>query len=383
MHLSSPTAMIIAGEASGDLHGAHLVKALRSMVPAVRVFGIGGGAMRRAGVEILLPAEALSVVGITEVATKLPAILEARRRVRSAMNTRRPQVLILIDFPDFNLHVAGMAKALGIPVLYYVSPQIWAWRKGRVKTIAERVDHMAVILPFEATFYRRHKIPVTFVGHPLLDRSPLDCNADEALCTITGTPEAPVVGLLPGSRQGEVKRLLPEMMAAARWIRDRFPKARFILSRAPSVSAEAMSAVLSASPSVPVTVSTADVRHLFHTSTLVIAASGTVTLEAAIAQTPMVVAYRVSPLSYALGRALVRVPFISLVNLIAGRAVVPELVQYDAHGGRMAEAAISLLSDRHAMADMIRQLGDIQRQLGVPGASQRVARIAWKMMTAP
>lgn len=375
------SAMIIAGEASGDLHGAHVVRALRSMAPAMTIMGIGGGAMREAGVEIIVSAETLSVVGITEVAAKLPALFHARRQVRAALTLRRPQVLILIDFPDFNLHVAGMAKALKIPVLYYISPQIWAWRKGRVKTIGRRVDHMAVILPFEEPFYRQHGIPVTFVGHPLLDRPPAP-DSDDGISGLTGTPEAPVVGLLPGSRDGEVLRILPEMMVAARQVRRRFPRVRFILSRAPTVSAGVLSAALAhADPSMPVTITTADVRRIFQRSTLVIAASGTVALEAAMAHTPMVVVYRVSPLSYLLGRALVRVPFISLVNLIAGRAVVPELIQDDALGDRIAATVLTLMGDPAAMAEMTRQLAGIQRKLGMPGASVRVARIALEMMT--
>lgn len=374
--------MIIAGEASGDLHGAHLVKALHALAPDVSVIGIGGTAMRDAGVDILVPSETLSVVGITEVAVKLPALAAARRRVREALARRRPRLLILIDFPDFNLNVAAMAKTLGIPVLYYISPQIWAWRKGRVHTIARRVDHMAVILPFEARFYRRHGVPVTFVGHPLLDRPPATDDPD-GLCQLSRRHGGPVVGLLPGSRDKEVVRLLPEMIRAARRIRERLPDARFVLSRAKTVSEELLrGAMADLDAMLPVTVSTADVRHIFQCSTLVIAASGTVTLEAAMAHTPMVVVYRVSPLSYWLGRALIRVPFISLVNLIAGRQVVPELIQDDALGPGIAAAALRLLEDPAAMAAVTRQLTDIQHQLGRPGASRRVADIALNMMRA-
>jgi lipid-A-disaccharide synthase len=381
MTLSAPTAMIIAGEASGDLHGAHLIRALNALMPEAKVIGVGGIAMKRAGARILVPAETLSVVGITEVGAKLPALLAARRRIRQYLADRRPRLLILIDFPDFNLHMAGIAKSLGIPVLYYVSPQIWAWRKGRVRTIARRVDHMAVILPFEEAFYRRHRVPVTFVGHPLLDRPPADA-VDPDLSAMTRSPETPVVGLLPGSRDGEVQRLLPEIMIAAARIHARFPHTRFILSRAPSVSTETVATVLNRTPgAVPLTTSTADVRHIFTASTLVIAASGTVTLEAAMAQTPMVVVYKVSALSYWLGRALVRVPFISLVNLIAGQAVVPELIQDEATGARIGEIAKDLLGDPAAMDRMTQQLGAIQQKLGAPGASHRVAKIAWRMMT--
>lgn len=372
------TAMIIAGEASGDLHGAHLVRALRSMAPQLSVVGIGGAAMKSAGVEILVPAETLSVVGITEVGSKLPALLEARRRVRNALKSRRPQVLILIDFPDFNLHIAGMAKIIGIPVLYYVSPQIWAWRKGRVKTIGQRVDHMAVILPFEAAFYRKHGIPVTFVGHPLLDRAPL---APAPPAVVSAAADSPIIGLLPGSRDREVQQLLPPMCTAALTIQKRFPAARVIISRAATVSTDLMNSVLgTASRRLSAIVSTDDVRTIFDQSTLVVAASGTVTLEAAIAETPMIIAYRVSPLSYWLGRMLVRVPFIGLVNLIAGEAVVPELIQDDVTGEAMASAALALLTNPRAMATMKRRLSDTRRQLGQPGASRRVARIALNMM---
>ena len=366
------TVMIIAGEASGDMHGANLARALHEEIPGLGCIGVGGAAMEDAGVEILVPSAELSVVGITEVIVKVPALWRGRRRVLDALKQRRPDLLVLIDFPDFNLHVAKHAKRLGIPVLYYISPQIWAWREGRVNTIGRRVDHVAVILPFEADFYQRHGVPVTYVGHPLLDRLPLD-----DLTPPTPAPDgAPVIGLLPGSRDREVGRLLPVMMEAAVRIQEQVPGARFVISQAPTVAAEEMAAVLAAAGPVPFEVTTDDVRQIFSASTFVIAASGTVTLEAALSETPMVIVYRVSPSSYWLGRLLIRVPFIGLANLIANEAVVPELVQNDATAENIAGVVCRYLADREALDGMRAKLGAIREQLGPPGASCRVARIA-------
>jgi lipid-A-disaccharide synthase len=371
--------MIIAGEASGDMHGANLARALSGMAPGLRCCGVGGAAMQGAGVDILVPSAELSVVGITEVATKIPALIRGRRRVLDALDERRPVLLILIDFPDFNLHVAKHAKRLGIPVLYYISPQIWAWREGRVNTIGNRVDHVAVILPFEAEFYRRHGVPVTYVGHPLLDRPPLDDIPPASALTDDG----PVIGLLPGSRDREVGRLLPVMLEAAARIHEQIPDARFLVSRAPTVASEEMDALLkSAAGHLDIAVSTDDVRRVFAASTFVIAASGTVTLEAALSQTPMVIVYRVSPGSYWLGRLLIRVPFIGLANLIANEAVVPELIQNDASAHNIAGVVCGFLVDGEALAGMREKLGAIREQLGPPGASDRVARIALDLVEA-
>jgi len=375
---ASKTVMIIAGEASGEMHGANLARALVAMAPGLRCCGVGGSAMRAAGVDILLPSSELSVVGITEVVTKIPALLRGRRRVLDALDARRPDLLVLIDFPDFNLHVAKHAKRRGIPVLYYISPQVWAWREGRVTTIGNRVDHVAVILPFEVAYYRRHGVPVTYVGHPLLDRPPLDAD----LSAVTPSEEAPVVGLLPGSRDREVGHLLPVMLEAADRIRRKFPGARFLISRAPTVTTGDMDAVLRRAPDgLDVDISTEDVRRVFSASTFVIAASGTVTLEAALSETPMVIVYRVSPSSYWLGRLLIRVPFIGLANLIANEPVVPELIQNDASADNIADVVSGYLADGEALAGMRAKLGAIREKLGPPGASDRVARIALELMT--
>ena len=376
MDLSTPQrcVMIIAGEASGDLHGAALVSAMRQRDPGLFFCGIGGDRLRAAGVRVGVDAASLAVVGITEVISRIPALYRGFKAAKQMLQTLRPDLLILIDFPDFNLHVAGVAKKLGIPVLYYISPQIWAWRQGRVRKIGALVDHMAVILPFEAAFYQQHNIPVTFVGHPLLDRVPCPRQGRNA------GGSGPVIGLLPGSRNREVARLLPPLLAAARLLRARWPDLRFVLSQAPSVDEARLQRLVAPFADLDITPDPGPVTKIFHQADLVLAASGTVTLEAAIAGVPAVIIYRVSSLSYWMGRALVRVRHIGLANLIAGRTVVPELLQDQASGPRIADAAVAILEDPQGLDRLRRDLQEVRDLLGGPGASERVAHIAMDMM---
>ena len=315
---------LIAGEASGDIHGANLVKALKQNRQDIVFSGIGGRAMQDAGVEILVDASTLSVVGITEVLSKLPGILSGLAAAKSFLKNTCPDLLILIDFPDFNLRLAKVAKKLNIPVLFYISPQVWAWRSGRVTKIGRLVDHIAVILPFEASFYRKHHIPVTFVGHPLLDEF-RDRPLPSPATPLQDSP--PVVGLLPGSRESEIFRHLPVMLEAARILYVQMD-IRFVLSVAPGAPLDAINAICSPFQDLlPLEIDILGARSVFAKTHLVVAASGTVTLEAAIAGTPVVIIYKVSPLSYRLGKALIKVKHIGLVNLIADKKIVPELIQ--------------------------------------------------------
>jgi lipid-A-disaccharide synthase len=370
--------MIVAGEASGDLHGARLVAAMGRRLPGAFFCGIGGPALRRAGVRIMMEAAELSVVGITEVFARLPRIWEGMGRAAGALRALRPDLLVLIDFPDFNLHLAARAKRLGIPVLYYVSPQIWAWRSGRVRKIARRVDHMAVILPFEADFYRRHGVPVTFVGHPLLD-APLPAWAG----AVPAAEARETIGLLPGSRRGEVARLLPVMRAAALRLRAERPGLRFLISQAPAVDIGWIAAALGEGGAEGFEIVPGGAEAVMRRSALVVAASGTVTLEAGIHGVPMVIVYRVSALSYRLGKALVRVPSIGLVNLVAGRRLVPELLQGEAGPERIAAEVSRLLANGEALAALRRELLALRGLLGGPGAAERVAAIALELMGRP
>ncbi len=368
--------MIIAGETSGDQHGAKVVTALKEKYPDISFTGIGGPAMQAAGVHILVDSHTLAVVGITEVFAKGASLLKGLSTAKKALKRLKPDLLILIDFPDFNLNVAAAAKKAGVRVLYYISPQIWAWRSGRARKIKRRVDHMAVILPFEADFYHRFQVPVTFVGHPLLDG-------------VSGDPPAlpdpagaePIVGLLPGSRDKEVHRLLPEMLKAAYFLKRMIPGIRFLLSLAPSVKKELFDDIMSRHGSgVEFEIETGGVQDIFKRCTLLVAASGTVTLEAALAGVPMVIAYKVSPVSYWLGRTLIRVKYIGLANLISGKQIVPELIQKAATGENIAEAVEQMLSNPAELTGCRKALLSLRKELGGQGASGRVADLAAQMM---
>ncbi len=371
--------IMVAGEASGDRHGAKLVKALRRVNQSVSFRGIGGSAMREAGVRIDIDAVKLSVVGITEVFSRLPTIFAALRSMKKLLRTTRPGLLILIDYPEFNLKLAQAAKRLGIPVLYYISPQIWAWRPGRVKRIARCVDHMAVILPFEEDFYRGHRIKATFVGHPLLD-DPLESSRPERQSDHRPKDDM-VIGLLPGSRAIEIKRHLPVMLEAAAGLQQRHPGLRFRLSQSPNLEQELFDQLFNQSTK-PENLSpdSRSVETLLADCDLAVAVSGTVTLQAALCGVPMIVIYRVSTLSYWIGRALIRVPYIGLVNLVAGRQLAPELIQNDVSAARIIHAVEKMMCEPTGLQEKRRQLVELRHRLGSSGASARVADIALSML---
>jgi lipid-A-disaccharide synthase len=369
--------VMVAGEASGDLHGSHLIHALREQLGSPFICGMGGKAMRAAGAKILIDADQVAVVGITEVIAKAAQVFKAMTQLKRLLAGLQPDLLILIDFPDFNLHLAAIAKKMGIPVLYYISPQLWAWRSGRVKKIKKRVDHMAVILPFEKPFYELHDVPCTFVGHPLMDsctgRVPVRCAAPP-------NPDAPVIGLLPGSRASEVNTLLVNMLKAAQNLQARIPAARFLISCAPSIDSAIIHTLLENHPLNHADISHEPVSALFPKCDLAVVASGTVTLEAALCGTPVIVTYVVSPLSYLLGRALIKVDHIGLVNLIAQNRIVPELIQQDANPQMISDTALAMISDPEKYAAVCRNLAIVRERLGLAGASGNVARIAVALM---
>ncbi len=368
--------MIIAGEASGDSHGAHLVKAMLKLDRGLSFFGIGGQAMESAGVQIRVNYAAMAVVGLSEVLIKLGSLLRASRIAKNDLRKRRPDLLIVIDFPDFNLHIATAAKKLGIPVFYYISPQIWAWRVGRLNKIKKVVDHMIVIFPFEENFYRSSGVPVTFVGHPLLDHTPPEVGSNIGRDVET---ERVTIGCLPGSRNEEVRRLLPVMVRASEIISESVPNPRFVIPLASSVNRTTVESILRGTSSTFQLVSN-KLNEVLKRSTLLITASGTVTLEAALAGTPMIIVYKVSRLSYWIGKHLIRVKHIGLPNLIAAKPVVPELIQHEASAENIARNALTLLRNKTRLAQMRLQLIHTAKTLGSPGASERAARIALSML---
>jgi lipid-A-disaccharide synthase len=372
--------MLVAGEASGDLHGATLARALGTLAPGARLVGMGGARMAAAGVELIEDLTARAVVGGTEAVSRLPMIWRAWRRLKRALAAERPAALVLIDFPEFNLRLARVARRAGIPVVYFIAPQIWAWRGGRIRDIRRSVSLVLAVLPFETPLYRRARVPVTFIGHPILDaleRAPSRAAARSALGL---DADALVVGLLPGSRREEVGRVLPLIGVALRAIVARYPSARFVLGLAPTVPRADVTALLAGTAPVEIV---PDAHVVMRAADLVLVASGTATLETALLGTPMIVCYRVSRLTELMARLLVRVPWISLVNLALGREVVPELYQREATGERLASEALRFLGDPAARAAQRDAFGELARELGEPGVGLRAAECVLEVAAAP
>jgi lipid-A-disaccharide synthase len=338
--------MIVTGEASGDMHGANLIKAMKAIQPDLAVYGMGGEALVSQGMELLYDAAKLSVIGLLEVFSHLSDIKAAQRILGQRLKEDRPGLLILIDLPDFNLMLAKKAKKLGIPVFYYISPQVWAWRSGRVKKIKRLVDRMAVIMPFEKDFYQQRGMAVDFVGHPLLDEVKSKCSRAEFLVE-HGIKEngQKIIGILPGSRKKEVAGMLPVFIEAARLIAKKLDRTTFLLPVAPTLTDADLAGHGLEESGLDIRLIRGERYDLMAACDAVVAASGTVTLELAILKVPMVVAYRVSPISYFLGRRFIKVDYASLVNLIAGREVVTELLQENALSGKISDELLRLLID--------------------------------------
>jgi lipid-A-disaccharide synthase len=371
--------LLVAGEASGDLHGAHLVDAIHRIDPQVKFFGVGGDGLKKKGMEILYSAHSLSVVGGTEVLSKLRSIWKALMGLKDSLDREKPDLAILIDFPDFNLRLAKMAHKRKIPVLYYISPQVWAWRSKRVKLIAQRVKKMVVFFPFEVPIYEAAGVDVACVGHPLIDLVKPTLSKEAAYEKFDLDPNRKTVGLLPGSRISEVERLLPPLLDAAHLLLQEMPGLQFIIPLAPGISKTDVLLHMKP-PSVPVKVienSTYDVMNL---SDLLITTSGTATLEGAILGKPMVILYKVSSLSYLIGRVLIHVDHIGLPNLVAEERIVPELIQKDANPRRIAEEAIRILKDPILYQRITRSMAEVRERLGEPGAAERAAHIANSLM---
>jgi len=344
--------LIVAGEASGDLHGSKLVSALLSLQPELEIYAVGSELMRQAGAKVLIDSSTLAVVGVTEVLGQLPNIFKAYRALKKFIQEEDLRLLVLIDFPDFNLRLAKVAQRAKIPVLYYISPQVWAWRKGRVPQIARLVNKMAVILPFEVDLYQETGLEAEFVGHPLLD---IISSGQESLGQGRGKIEKgnPFIALLPGSRLKEVKALLPAMLEAAKIIFAKKSTAKFILPIAPSIPRAEIEKILPASLEVPLILIENQAYWAMSAADLIIVASGTATLEAAIFQKPMIIVYQVSFLSYIIGKALIKVRWVGLVNIIAGKKIVPELLQGDVQGDLIAAEALKILDEENYRKEML------------------------------
>jgi lipid-A-disaccharide synthase len=372
--------MISCGEASGDLYAGALAAELRARAPAVEIFGLGGPRLAAAGGELIGEFTGLTVTGLTEALRVIPRSYTMYRRLVAAARERRPDVFVAIDFPDFNFRLMAALRRLGVPVVYYVSPQLWAWRPGRMHAMKRFVGKVLVIFPFEAPLYERAGVPAQFVGHPLVDLARATQSRRAFLGEQQLSPDAPTVALLPGSRPNEIERIAPDLLNALPLILARVPRAQFVVARAPNLPDGLFASFLSAPE--PATAGPHERRlvivegrtdDVLAASDVVITASGTATVQAALHERPMVVVYRLSPVTYRLGKPFLKVDTYAMPNLVAGRRVVPELIQDGFTPQRVADETVALLvdADRHARAR--EALRDVRERLGSPGASARAA----------
>lgn len=383
MSETRPTIMIVAGEASGDLHGATLVRGLRALAD-VRLIGMGGRRMREAGADIIVDVTAGAAVGGSEVVRRLPVLWRAYRRLRRTLIESRPAALVLIDFPEFNFRLARAARRAGVPVVYFIPPQLWAWRRGRVTTLRRLVSLVVAVFPFEVDLYRRAGVPVVFVGHPILDALMTAPSRIKARRQLGLDDEATVVGLLPGSRREEVERVLPAMTDACRRIVKGRPGTRFVLGLAPTIDRTVVERLVGADAAIAIDPEGA--HGVVRAADLLLVTSGTATLEAALLGTPMIVCYRLSWLSERIIRLVIRVPWISLANIALGRAVVPELYRDTATGAQLAAEALRLLSDPRHLDAQREAFHELAAEFGEPGVGERVARVVLDVVsggTAP
>ena len=376
--------MIVTGEASGDLHGTNLVKSLQKIDPTLSFYGMGGPGLSNAGVEILFDASKVAVVGLLEVFSHLKDILKAQNVLRNALQQRRPDLLIIIDLPDFNLKLARKAKKLGIPVFYYISPQVWAWRSGRVKTIKKLIHTIGVILPFEKDFYHTHGVHAEYVGHPLLDSVKPTIDREQFCKVNELDTDRKLIGILPGSRVKEIKKLLPDFLQAADLItRSTRNEVTFLLPKAPTISTELLmeSGLDRHGSQIDVRIIEEDRYSMMGACDVAIAASGTVTLELLLLDTPMVVAYKLSPVSYLVAKLVIDIPNFALVNLIAQEEIVPELLQGEVKPQSIAELVNEQLYDPLTIQKTQTSFIKVKEVLGESGASDKAARIAHSIIS--
>jgi lipid-A-disaccharide synthase len=364
----SPRLLLSCGEASGDLYAGALTRELRALDPDIGVTGLGGPQFAAAGGRLIDDYRDLAVTGLTEVIAKLPRSFSALRSMVAAAEAERPHALVVIDFPDFNFRLARRVKRLGVPVVYYIAPQIWAWRASRLETIRAIADLVLVIFPFEESIYRDAGVPVEFVGHPLIDLVKPSATREQFLSAHGLSPSAPTVAILPGSRPNEVSRILPDLLSAAARIQPAVPQAQFVVARAPHLDDR-----LFAETAAPMRVVEGDTDTVLASSDLALTASGTATVQTALHDTPMVIVYRTSPMTYRLARRLVRVDAIGMVNLIAGEKIVPELVQDAFTPDAVAREAVAILTDSARTARIREGLARVRAKLGGSGASRRAA----------
>ncbi|HBA66182.1 MAG TPA: lipid-A-disaccharide synthase [Methylococcaceae bacterium] len=372
--------MFSAGESSGDRHAAHMFLELKSLHPDIEGLGMGGAAMREAGIDIRCDSSNIGVIGVVEVLKHYREIRQALKQMQRLLVEKRPDLLVCVDYKEFNFKLAKFAKRIGVKVLFYVSPQVWAWRPGRVKQYGRVIDRMAVIFPFETAYYEAENVPVSYVGHPSIDKVHPRYTKHEDLDRFGLDGERPVIGLVPGSRTQEIERLLPVMLDAASIVLSRVPGAQFILPQAQSVSDELLRSYLDRSE-LAIKVIKNETYDAVQCCTAIMTSSGTATLEIALLEVPMVIVYKLSEFTYWLGRLLVKTPFIGLPNIVAGKAVAKELIQHQANANNIAGEVVRLLSDRAYYDALKSDLIAIKNTLGSGEGSKNMAILALEMLT--
>ena len=372
----SPKLLVVAGEASADRHAASLIEHWRKLAPGLEVYGAGGRHLRQAGARLLFDFTQLGVVGILEVIPNLARFYQAYRQLLDSIHRENPNLVLLLDLPDFNLFFAGRVKAKhpNLPILYYISPQVWAWRKGRVKKIQRRINKMLVLFPFEKDYYRRFGVDVEFVGHPLKDQAKPSAGQTELRQRFGVADAAPVVALLPGSRSEELRLYLPVMKQAALALQARHPKIAFLAAAAPTVRRETLASAFPAS--LPVKIVEGATYDALFAADLALVASGTATLETALLGIPMVILGKTSWPNFLMARPFVSVPFYGLPNLLAGKEIVPELIMWNCNPARVTAEAESILGNPDRQADIRKDLAQLRETLGPDDASARAAAAA-------
>jgi lipid-A-disaccharide synthase len=371
--------MFSAGESSGDQHAANMFLELKKHQLDIKGFGMGGAKMALAGIDIRYDSGSIGVIGVVEVLKHYGEIRRALKLIQQLVSTERPDLLVCVDYKEFNLKLARFAKQCGIKVLFYVSPQVWAWRPGRVKTYGKAIDMMAVIFPFETTYYDAENVPVRYVGHPSVDKVHPQRSRLEDMAIFNLDESNPVIGLLPGSRANEINRLLPIMLAAAEILQARIPGIQFMLPQADSISDELLESYMCQSL-VKITVIKNQPYDVIQCCDVVMTTSGTATIEIALLTVPMVITYKLAALTYWLGRWLVNTPFIGLPNIILGKGFIKELIQHEATSENLAEEIERILTDKFYADQMRDNLNQVKQQLGQGGGSKNMAELALEIM---
>ena len=372
--------MISAGEASGDLHAANLVTALHKIDPTISVHGMGSDRMRDAGVDLLYDCRDIAVMGIIEVLAKWSTIMGALDILKDSLASNPPDLLILVDYQEFNMKLAKAAKKLGIKTLFYIGPQVWAWRSHRVKKIGRYIDMMAVLFPFEEAFYKKANMPVRFVGNPLVDEVKANMSIEAANTKFELAPDVKTIGLFPGSRRSEICRLLPTQLASADLIHQQYANTQFIIPLAKSVSLKELQPMLAPYSHLSIHIVHSHIHDVMQCCHSIIVASGTATLEIALMKTPMVIIYKMSNLTYKIMKRMITIDHVGLPNIVAGEEVIKELLQDDANPEKISSEILLLLNDKNYHQQVVSKLESIRNKLGTSGGSDKVAALAFEML---